>query len=483
MDKRAQLKAELNFLRYGTVRPSALQVIKSMPGRLVSFLKKDSFIPSSYSWMGFGSAVTEQNKANFIKEGWNKSATVYSIVRKIAKTCAYAPWGAYRVKDEQGFKRYKAISVQQQNGTSLKQLQLLRHKALEPVNDQVLNDLMSNPNPTQGSAEYHEGLFTYKLLTGDAYEYGDIVTAGANGGKPSELWLLPPQYVGIVPTKTFPVLPMGYILNSGRPINFTPEEILHTKYFNPNYSISGNHLYGFSPLQAAWLTVQEDNDAKDAAIEMLQNRGVRGIVGMEGWVPDKMSANVVKEQAGLLKERWRQTQIENRGGIIPVSGKVGFAAVGLSISDLKILEISNYTQDDICNVYGVWSGLFNSNSNQKYDNVEQFRKDFIINTILPELNALRDARNRKLQTDWGYKGSGIVLDYDSTVYVELQDDMEKLAKWLSQAYWFTGNEKRIYMNESENDNPMMNEILVPQNLIPLNDLNISELPETGLNDE
>lgn len=166
-------------------------------------------------------------------------------------------------------------------------------------------------------------------------------------------------------------------------------------------------------------------------------------------------------------------------------GKGGSIDVGLGINDLKILEISNYTQDDLCNVYGVWSGLFNSGSNQKYDNVNQFRKDFIINTILPELNQLRDARNYKLKTDWGYKGSGIVLDYDPTVYVELQEDMKELAQWLAMTDWFTPNEKRAYMNEPPLDIPGMDMVYLPQNKIPIEEMSMSvpELPETGLNDE
>src|SRR5699024_136727 len=109
--------------------------------------------------------------------------------------------------------------------------------------------------------------------------------------------------------------------------------------------------------------------------------------------------NMAKEQAGLLKERWRQTRMEEKGGVVPMPGKGAYEQIGLSIADLKILEISNYTMRDICNIYGVWAGLFNSGDNQKYDNVSQFRKDFIINVVLPELNQRKSALNHKLQTD------------------------------------------------------------------------------------
>lgn len=468
-------KLRNNFLQFGTLRPSLIQ-------RAKHFFTKSSSIYSNpdLRWVNYSFVINDCNRKNYIKEGWNKNVTLYSIVRKIAKTCATAPWGAYKIKDEQSFKQYKAIGSQRQTEASLKNLQLIKRKALEPVENDKLNDLMDAPNPTMGQSEYHEGLFTYKLLTGNAYEWANLLEAGNNRGKPQELWLLPPQYIEIIATGGWPVMPAGYTLTEGEPIDFSLQEVLHSKYFNPNYSYIGQHLYGFSPLQAAWLANQQDLDARDAAIEILQNRGARKLITSENITPTN-----AKEQAGRLKERWRQEMIEGRGGIVLMPGKGQVLDVGLGIEDLKILDISNYTQDDLCNAYGVWSGLFNSGSNQKYDNVEQFRKDFIINTILPELNQLRDARNRKLQADWGYKGSGIVLDYDQTVYIELQEDLKKLAEWLSQAWWFTPNEKRVYMNESENDNPAMNEVYIPTNYNLITDvgMDVQALPETGLENE
>jgi len=469
------IKLERNFFKFGTFKPSLVQRVKSLLTKA-----NPIFNNTELRWIPYSFLINDCNRKAYIKEGWNKNVTLYSIVRKIAKTCAYAPWAAYKVTDEQSFKKYKALSAQQHTPQSLKALEVVKRKALEPVNDRRLNDLMNQPNPIMGGTEYHEGLFTYKLLTGNAYEYAVRPDAGNNAGKPLELWLLPPQYTEIKVSGSFPVRPVGYVLTEGGSIDFDLDEVLHTKYFNPNYSYIGQHLYGFSPLQAAWIANQQDNDAREAAIEILQNRGVRKIITSEAVTPTN-----AKEQAGRLKERWRQEMIENRGGIVLMPGKGQVLDVGLGIEDLKILDISNYTQDDLCNAYGVWSGLFNSGANQKYDNVEQFRKDFIINTVLPELNALRDARNMKLNTDWGYKGSGIVLDYDSTVYVELQSDMKELAEWLKIADWFTPNEKRVYMNENESDIPEMNMVYMDSNKAPITDLGMTVpgLPETGLENE
>lgn len=471
-------KTERNLIVFGSVKPTLADRLKALPALLKSILTKssDNFIPATqYGWFGMGSTIQDASKINAINEGWNKNATLYSIVRKIAKTCACAPWQVYKVVDDQAYKRYKAMSMQEQTSKTFAQLHLAKVKALQPVQSHPLNDLYANPNPQNSGSEYTEALITYKLLTGDAYEWGRMVSRGTV----AELWPLPSHLMQIISNGMFPVGVLKYALLAGTVVQFTPEEVLHTKYFNPNYSFLGNHLYGFSPLQAAWLNLQQDNDARDAAIEMLQNRGVRGIMTLPGITSDSVAA----ETAGRLKERWREMQIEDRGGIVAMPGDGKFVPVGLTMADLKILEISGYTQDDLCNVYNVWSGLFNSQGTQTHDNVNQYKKDFIVSVILPELNSLRDARNNKLQRDWGYKGKGIVLDYDATVFSELQEDMEKLATWLNTAWWFTPNKKLAYMNESPEDNPAMDRVYIPSTYVPIDEVGMTDVPaQGGLND-
>ena len=463
-------KADNNFLKYGKIYPNILDRIKG------SFVKK-SFIgmPSSGVRYGFSSVIPKANSSKFVSEGYDKSVNLYSVVNKLAKTCSYAPWGAYKVVDENKYKQYKSMSQMEQTQDSLFRLRMLKEESLEPVSDK-LNDLFDRPNSQQSGQEYLEGVFTFKLLTGNAYEHALLLDFGRNSGKPQEMHLLPAQYIEIQADSGYPVEVEKYILNDGTQKTFEVEEVMHSKYFNPNYSFTGQHLYGFSPLQAGWLSIMQDNDSKKAAIELLQNRGPRGILFSE-----IMGDNptIAKEQAGLLKERWRQTRMEEKGGIVPMPGKGKYEQIGLSIGDLKILEISDYTLDDICNLYGVWSGLFNSGNNQKYDNVKQFRKDFIMNCVLPELNARKSVLNHKLQTDWGYKGSGIVVDYDDTVYPELQEDFGKMVESMSKADWFTKNEKRIFQGWSAIEEENADKLVTNRNQMLLENLDKNINDGTG----
>ena len=41
--------------------------------------------------------------------------------------------------------------------------------------------------------------------------------------------------------------------------------------------------------------------------------------------------------------------------------------------------------------------------------------------------------NRQLETYWGYKGTGIVVAFDTTVYTELQEDKATQVQWLKDS--------------------------------------------------
>src|SRR5699024_2445913 len=122
-----------------------------------------------------------------------------------------------------------------------------------------------------------------------------------------------------------------------------PDHVLHSKYWNPKYNSMGSSLYGFSLLQSAYTSTLEDNEAREAAIEIIHNRGIRGGLAMEALQENQ---DLASEAAGTLKERWRQTQKEDKGGIVPIAGKANFLRMGLPLEDLKILEMRNYTRED-----------------------------------------------------------------------------------------------------------------------------------------
>src|SRR5690625_5218249 len=130
-----------NFLRYGDFHPSVLDRIKGI------FQQKQFIgLPANVNY-GFTSVIPNANNTKFISEGYDKSANLYSVVRKIAKTCSYAPWGMYRVKDEKAYRKYLAMSQMHQTKESMFGMMRTKADALEPVDDKM-NELFRSEEHT-----------------------------------------------------------------------------------------------------------------------------------------------------------------------------------------------------------------------------------------------------------------------------------------------------------------------------------------------
>ena len=54
--------------------------------------------------------------------------------------------------------------------------------------------------------------------------------------------------------------------------------------------------------------------------------------------------------------------------------------------------------------------------------------------------------NRKLHTDWGYKGTNLYVDYDLSVFGELEANKSEQTDWLDKAWWISPKQKLDIMN-------------------------------------
>ena len=99
------------------------------------------------------------------------------------------------------------------------------------------------------------------------------------------------------------------------------------------------------------------------------------------------------------------------------------------------------------------------------------RKAAITDAVLPELTALRDALNQWLVPGWSKEDNKkYFLDFDTSVYAELQDDMKSLVEWLEKAWWIDPNEKRVQMSY-EAKGPEFDECFIPAGITPLSQSN------------
>jgi len=412
----------------------------------------------------------ELDQIKFV-EDYDNNSEVYAIIKRISKTISTVPFYVYKVKNKKELLRYQSITKNANTTQDLAKAELVRTKAVDEIATSPLNDLLEKPNEYQSFSEFIESVVGYKLICGNSYVWANRL----ENGKVQELVVLPPQYVAIISDGTINGVE-GYSFTLVGWDYLDVKDVIHLKYFNPYFDTNGSQLYGLSPLQAAYRTVQRSNDAKDTSVGMLQNQGPKGILYADE------SNNFGVEEAGKLKEDFynqygtKNKIVQNAGQILIAGAKLGWVNMGLSPVDLQLLESEKITLRELCNVYGVNSALFNDPDNKSYNNMKEAKKEMLTQVVLPELVAIRDALNRFFKVEIG---NGFYIDFDITVFPELQEDMKELSAILSQSWWITPNEKRAAMRYDTSSDPVMDEIFIPAGYLPIDELTMLQDPRNA----
>ena len=313
-------------------------------------------------------------------------------------------------------------------------------------------------------------------LTGNRYVYGISPDNGENKNIYYQLYNLPAHLIEIKSDGIFKPVSKYTMMYNDNKYDLTAEEVLHIADFNPDYSSNGSHLYGQSPIQAGMRVLTTSNEAVETNLKFLHNQSARGML-----TPD--DDQLTPTQAQQMKDAFRRNfQGSKSANDVMITGKkFSWTNFGLSSSDLQLLESYNATIKDLCNLYGVPVQLLNNTESTTMDNYRTARKVLFTNAVIPELNKIRDEFNRWLVPLFG---EDLYFDFDYSAVPELMPEQEKLVDTLSKSFWLTANEKRMAQGYGvDEDNPVMNEYLVPSNFIPISDLdmgisNDSVFPET-----
>jgi len=407
--------------------------------------------------------LNPENDRENVYKGYMINPDVYSIVNLITNAMRSVSWVLYEVSDEAKYRKYKRLPSEAKQ-YQFEKVYKTKNEALSEVHDSnnKLYKLLEKPNELQGWGEFIENVMGFKLITGNSYVHGVILENGANAGLINELYAMPSQYMRVRATAKGENVVSGYSLEIGsRRTDFKPEEVLHMKYWSPDYEGTGSHLYGLSPLHAGSRVVRQSNDAYTAQTALLQNSGAMGILAVD---PDSMT----EEQASQLENQYYRKYggPHKRGRIVITGAKMDWKQIGMSAVDMNILESQKYSLRDLCNIYQINSALLNDPDNKVYNNVKEARKALYYEKVLPELDTFRDELNRWLTARYNEKTGGqFYIDYDLESVPALQADMKLVMEQVRDAWWITGNEKREAMGYDHD--PVMDQFFVPAGLLPL----------------
>ena len=405
-----------------------------------------------------------ENDEKYITNGYQGNVTVYSIIQIIIKHASAVPFNVYEVKNERSLKQYKAMTSGTITPESIINSRIIKARTLTDVEDTDLEHLLNRPNPAQSYASWISELIAFGRLTGDRYIYKIGATTGANAGTAKELYVLPSQNIDILSGGLhMPV--KGYTLDfDGRLNPIEADDVCHIKDFNPDYNGQGSHLYGQSPLMAAFRNLETNNEAISTSLNMLKNQMTRGMLTAE-------EGDLSEPQAKALQDALKANFAANQGGVTITPTKMSWVNFGLGTADMGLFEGYEISKKDLCNAYNVPVSLLNNTEASTESNIKEARKALYQNAIIPELIKIRDELNRFLVPD-----GKLFIDFDFNSIPELQVDMATMATALQLMDYLTQNEKRQALNYAKDEeNPMMDDYLIPQGKVPLSDLDISGL--------
>ena len=416
--------------------------------------------------------VINDNMQSYVDDGYRKNANLYAVINAITRPAAAVPWHVYVVKDEKAHRFYKGHSGAKRVEDPIKANQLHK-KALDLASESDLQGIMDRPNHLQGQSEFIENVLGFKLITGNSYVHGIDVN-----GTFGELWPLPAHIVEIISGGGLEDIIRGYHIRTRfHHAEFPAETVMHLKFWNPDYSSIGSHLYGMSPIQAATNLLTQSNDTYTANQRALQNMGAEGMISGE-------DENLTAEQRDQMQKQLRErgSGPENRKKILVSTAKWRWLHFGISPTDLNIIESMKMSLRDFCNIYGISSEVVNDPDNKTNSNKQESRKGLYHERVLPELDTLRDELNRWLSDSHSRRdGVKYFIDYDETAIPALTRDQKELVDWLQNAWWIPPNKKLQLQGIEQSEDPQMDVPWAPTNIMPVTsreEIELRELEET-----
>lgn len=420
--------------------------------------------------MGGPANYPDPNILRFIQSGYSANATVYTIISLVARKFGSVPRYVYKISNQKSLRAYRQFM--KQGKFTMRDMKVLELKAYDEttLDDTPFGELMARPNEWQGQDSFYELACTFYMLAGEAFIYlnrGDIEDMDddqADKQEPIEMYIIPSQYVELIPDPEDVWGIVGYYFNvSGQKIFMRKNDVIHWRKPNPNFDANTRvHLRGFSPLNAGNKLVTQDDAATDATVAMHQNDGAKGILY------NKTMDNLTPEQKSMVQDviDRRVNNRDVKSAVATLQGDWGYLDISQSSVDMELIKGQEAVFIRLCNLYGINPMLFLANAT--YENIQQARKDLVTGLVLPMACSLRDEMNRLLLPAFGLSKQ-YTHDVDIAQLPELQNDASQMITSLIGAWWLTPNQRLAAMNEEESDDPLMNERWIPNNLVLMED--------------
>ena len=250
---------------------------------------------------------------------------------------------------------------------------------------------------------------------------------------------------------------------SGKPkyIDFTPEEALYYRYFNPLKPHEG-----LSPIAAAQLHLQADLYATIWNKTFFENdTEPRGVL--------ETDKDILQEEADWLRSQFEKKHKHHGVSVLPKGIK--YRNTTVSHSDMDFLQQQKSVRNIVCAIYGVplpVVGFYDSETGSgRSAGVEQYMERFWTQTLIPKMRKLLDGMNESLGRQFD-PPINFAFDLDGVEALQgNQLEMAKAAKMMvgTGLSWNEIRQKAYGASEV----PGMDWIPVPANVMPAGDIPIA----------
>lgn len=294
-----------------------------------------------------------------INEGYVSNTDVYSIVKKLCDVTSDIPF-----------------IVEEFDGT-----EWVKNE------DSQLNNLLQNPNENINGKDFRFISMLYLLNTGDLFWRKTL----SSFNLVTELKVLESNLIDLDLGYNNDLKRYLYDNLNGKQSSITPEEVEHLMFYNPSESGLKNRR-GLSPLQAAYNSLKASNNRLTAQAHLYENRGVTNIIssGSDLSIGKDERESIQKNTNKLLG------RAKNFNKSIVTTANVRVTPLGMSATDLKLIEAKELDLRDICNAFGVPSTLFNDQAASTLDNLKVGTKMLYTNAAIPNNEKLISKLNESI---------------------------------------------------------------------------------------
>lgn len=421
------------------------------------FFKKAVNLNVKWTLSNTGTWIYPDEKSDtYINKGYKELPNVFGLIEAILTKSTIVPFEVFKVKSRSKELKYKSMM---ESGNYVKALQY-KAEAYEKVDNSDIELLLLRPNDYQTTNEFNYNIDGYKLLTGNAYAKFFKV------GSTMELHSMPAPCVDLL-VKGSPFAPkfeykVNYLENT-----LSGDEVLHFKKWNPITSEESptKQYKGLSPLQSCRLLLGRYKNADLTQGFQFENMGPGGMITGATSAADGLN----EEQARAIQDKFKQQHqgVHKAGDILVTPSALTWTAFGLSPVDLNITASKVEMVNELCNVYQYPSDLMGGD--KKYNNFAEARKAVITDCIIPLVESRKAVYNKFIKD---VLKEDLVIEYDYTIFPEMQDDLEKQSRVAMSSYLLTIDERRSLMGYDQLKDNERHNVIIPSGLTTLEDLYI-----------